>query len=115
MTAKSINISAYAGQAVRLTMIQAAVNNFFFDILMDNVRIDGGTKLEQTAGIASGKMFPVGTTTNTYVATDLAGNSSTCSFNVTGPFKARDCAKPVRHLFIYYGIQIKSSVLVLLG
>ncbi|HLF62215.1 MAG TPA: HYR domain-containing protein, partial [Saprospiraceae bacterium] len=39
--------------------------------------------VEQTAGLASGNMFPVGSTTNTFVVTDGAGNSSSCSFVVT--------------------------------
>jgi hypothetical protein len=39
--------------------------------------------LVQTAGIASGGVFPVGTTVNTFRATDAAGNQSFCSFNVT--------------------------------
>ena len=34
-------------------------------------------------GLASGSAFPVGTTTNTYRATDPAGNTATCSFTVT--------------------------------
>lgn len=38
--------------------------------------------LTQTAGLPSGSAFPVGTTTNTFQATDDAGNSSTCSFTV---------------------------------
>jgi len=38
--------------------------------------------LTQTAGLPSGAAFPVGTTTNTYVATDDAGNTSSCSFTV---------------------------------
>ncbi len=37
----------------------------------------------QTAGLASGATFPVGTTTNTFVVTDAAGNTATCSFEVT--------------------------------
>ncbi|MCB9283533.1 MAG: HYR domain-containing protein [Lewinellaceae bacterium] len=37
----------------------------------------------QTAGLASGSAFPVGTTTNTFNYTDDAGNSGTCSFTVT--------------------------------
>ncbi|WP_162426644.1 glycine-rich protein [Pontibacter pudoricolor] len=37
----------------------------------------------QTAGLASGALFPVGTTTNTFVATDAVGNTSTTSFDVT--------------------------------
>ncbi|MEJ8803469.1 glycine-rich protein [Pontibacter sp. H249] len=37
----------------------------------------------QTAGLASGSLFPVGTTTNTFEATDAAGNKSQISFDVT--------------------------------
>ncbi|MFN8394955.1 MAG: HYR domain-containing protein [Bacteroidia bacterium] len=37
----------------------------------------------QTAGLASGAAFPVGTTTNTFRVTDASGNSATCSFTVT--------------------------------
>jgi len=39
--------------------------------------------VEQTAGLASGSEFPLGTTTNTFVVTDGAGNTATCSFTVT--------------------------------
>lgn len=35
------------------------------------------------SGIASGGFFPIGTTTNTYSVSDLAGNTATCSFDVT--------------------------------
>ncbi len=42
-----------------------------------------GATIQQTAGIASGQTFPVGTTVNTYVVTDAAGNQATCSFSVT--------------------------------
>ncbi|AUC83451.1 HYR domain-containing protein [Lacinutrix sp. Bg11-31] len=37
---------------------------------------------QQTAGLASGSDFPIGTTTNTFVVTDVSGNSVTCSFDV---------------------------------
>jgi hypothetical protein len=37
----------------------------------------------QTAGLPSGSVFPVGTTTNTFVVTDASGLTATCSFNVT--------------------------------
>lgn len=37
----------------------------------------------QTAGLTSGSTFPVGTTTNTFSATDATGNTSTNSFTVT--------------------------------
>lgn len=43
----------------------------------------GTATLQQIAGLASGAVFPVGTTTNTYVVTDAAGGADTCSFNVT--------------------------------
>jgi hypothetical protein len=36
-----------------------------------------------TSGLASGAVFPYGTTTVTYTATDLAGNTAVCSFTVT--------------------------------
>ncbi|WP_461305341.1 HYR domain-containing protein, partial [Aureisphaera sp.] len=37
----------------------------------------------QTGGLASGSAFPVGINTITYTATDLAGNSVSCSFTIT--------------------------------
>lgn len=42
-----------------------------------------GTTLQQTAGNASGAAFSVGTQTITFVATDAALNTNTCSFTVT--------------------------------
>ena len=42
-----------------------------------------GEIITQTAGFASGEVFPVGTTTNTFVVTDASGNTATCSFDVT--------------------------------
>ena len=42
-----------------------------------------GASTLQTTGMASGEIFPIGTTTNTFEVTDAAGNKSTCSFNVT--------------------------------
>ena len=42
-----------------------------------------GATTTQTAGLPSGSAFPVGTTTNTFVVTDAAGNTATCSFDVT--------------------------------
>jgi predicted extracellular nuclease len=46
---------------------------------LDNCSIN----IQQTAGLTSGSVFPVGTTTNTFVVTDAANNSATCSFTVT--------------------------------
>ncbi|MFT5918911.1 MAG: PKD repeat protein [Granulosicoccus sp.] len=38
--------------------------------------------VNQTAGLISGSLFPNGTSTITYVATDGSGNTDTCSFDV---------------------------------
>lgn len=38
--------------------------------------------VQQTGGLASGSVFPLGVTTNTYTASDNLGNVTTCSFDV---------------------------------
>ena len=42
-----------------------------------------GFTVVQTAGLPSGSVFPVGTTTNSFLVTDGAGNAADCSFDVT--------------------------------
>ncbi|MDX2302057.1 MAG: DUF4082 domain-containing protein [Microscillaceae bacterium] len=42
-----------------------------------------GANIQRTAGLASGATFPLGTTTITYLVTDAAGKTTTCSFTVT--------------------------------
>ncbi|AUP81093.1 HYR domain-containing protein [Flavivirga eckloniae] len=42
-----------------------------------------GAVTTQTEGLASGEIFPVGTTTNTFQVKDAAGNTASCSFVVT--------------------------------
>ncbi|OUR94318.1 hypothetical protein A9Q87_01335 [Flavobacteriales bacterium 34_180_T64] len=42
-----------------------------------------GSVTIQTAGLASGSNFPIGTTVNTFEVTDTSGNTATCSFDVT--------------------------------
>ena len=39
--------------------------------------------LTQTSGLPSGSIFPVGTTTNSFLVIDASGNSTSCSFDVT--------------------------------
>lgn len=39
--------------------------------------------ISQTAGLSSGSVFPLGTTTNTFVVTDASENTASCSFTVT--------------------------------
>ncbi|PKP07892.1 MAG: hypothetical protein CVU08_15610, partial [Bacteroidetes bacterium HGW-Bacteroidetes-3] len=43
----------------------------------------GSSSIIQIAGFASGSVFPVGTTTNTFVVTEVSGNTVVCSFDVT--------------------------------
>ena len=43
----------------------------------------GAATTTQTAGLASGATFPVGTTTNTFQVSDGLGNTASCSFTVT--------------------------------
>lgn len=43
----------------------------------------GAVTVTQTSGLPSGSVFPVGVTTNTFVATDASGNTTTTSFTVT--------------------------------
>ena len=60
----------------------AGINNGngFVNISWNSI---GGISIAQTAGLASGASYPVGTTTNSFTATDASGNTATCSFDVT--------------------------------
>ncbi|WP_375559725.1 HYR domain-containing protein [Bernardetia sp. OM2101] len=60
--------------------ICGAIVTFALPTVSDNCTI---ASLNQTAGIASGDLYPVGTTTNTFLVTDNNGNTATCSFDVT--------------------------------
>ena len=42
-----------------------------------------GATTARTAGLASGSVFPIGTTTVTHRVTDASGNTASCSFTVT--------------------------------
>src|SRR6185436_9833507 len=42
-----------------------------------------GQTITQTAGLASGSVFPIGVTTNSFKVTDASGNTASCSFTVT--------------------------------
>ena len=42
----------------------------------------GAPNIIQTAGLPSGSVFPIGTTTNCFIVADVVGNTSTCCFNV---------------------------------
>ncbi|MGB3085920.1 MAG: HYR domain-containing protein [Saprospiraceae bacterium] len=54
--------------------------NFLAPIGTDNC---AGVTTSQTSGLASGSVFPIGTTTNTFKVTDASNNTATCSFTIT--------------------------------
>ncbi|MFT6359190.1 MAG: subtilisin-like proprotein convertase family protein, partial [Saprospiraceae bacterium] len=58
--------------------------------------------LIQTAGLASGEAFPIGTTVNTFTVTDDAGNVGTCSFDVT----VNEFANPISTLATNDQVQV---------
>lgn len=57
-----------------------ALINWVTPVASDNCQ---GVVFTQTAGPASGSVFPIGTTLVSYLATDAVGLTSGCSFNVT--------------------------------
>ncbi len=57
-----------------------ATVSFSMPIALDNCGID---TVVQTAGLPSGSQFPVGINTVEFTATDINGNTSTCSFTIT--------------------------------
>lgn len=58
----------------------SSIYNFTTPNATDNC---GSTNTVQTSGLPSGSLFPIGVTTNAWISTDLAGNTVTCSFDVT--------------------------------
>ncbi|MCB9315720.1 MAG: HYR domain-containing protein, partial [Lewinellaceae bacterium] len=61
----------------------AAVGNTGDGMVTITYSASSGGNLVQTTGLSSNSMFPTGMTTNTFVATDDAGNTASCSFKVT--------------------------------
>ncbi|MEK9628316.1 MAG: HYR domain-containing protein [Nitrospinota bacterium] len=60
--------------------LATAVVNYTAPTATDNVP---GVTVTQIAGLSSGATYPLGTTTNTFRATDAAGNTADASFTVT--------------------------------
>ena len=56
-----------------------AVVNYVAPVGTDNCP---GPVTTQIAGLPGGSIFPIGTTTNTFLVTDGSGNTAQCSFNV---------------------------------
>ena len=57
-----------------------SIHSFTSPTFADNCGIQS---VVMTAGGNSGNQFPTGTTTNTYLATDMSGNTATYSFDIT--------------------------------
>jgi hypothetical protein len=91
ITGFSFDLSAYAGQTVRLEFIEAGIIAAPLNVAFDNIRINNGLTMTQTTGLPSGSVFPVGTTTNTFVVVDACGTTESCNFDVT----VTDNEKPV--------------------
>jgi uncharacterized repeat protein (TIGR01451 family) len=58
----------------------------------------GSATTARTGGLASGAIFPVGTTTNTFRVSDAAGNHTDCSFTVTVLYNFTGFFSPVNNL-----------------
>jgi Secretion system C-terminal sorting domain/HYR domain len=73
--------------------------DIYSDVNMQHLYINALSRTDsiavvQTAGLASGSLFPEGVTTNTFTATDKSGNVGTCSFTVT----VRDAQNPTNYI-----------------
>jgi uncharacterized repeat protein (TIGR01451 family) len=73
-------ISCPSSFTLEPTCPSGAVGNYTTPVGSDNC---AGAVTNLTAGLASGSVFPIGTTTVTYTVTDASGNSTSCSFTVT--------------------------------
>jgi len=73
-------ISCPASITIEPTCPSGAIATYTTPTATDNC---GVQSVVRTAGLASGSVFPIGTTTVTHTATDIHGNQSSCSFTVT--------------------------------
>ena len=73
-------ISCPASITLEPTCPSGAIGTYTAPVGTDNC---AGSTTTRTAGLASGSVFPVGTTTVTYRVTDASGNTASCSFTVT--------------------------------
>ncbi|HKY26631.1 MAG TPA: HYR domain-containing protein, partial [Pyrinomonadaceae bacterium] len=73
-------ISCPANIVLEPTCPSGAIATFADATATDNC---GVQSVVRTAGPASGSVFPIGTTTVTFTATDIHGNTASCNFTVT--------------------------------
>jgi N-acetylneuraminic acid mutarotase len=72
-------ITCPADIVVNPSTLQGAIVNYPMPVATDNCTVT----LTQTGGIASGGLFPIGTTLIEFAATDAAGNRTNCNFKIT--------------------------------
>ena len=73
-------ISCPANITLEPTCPSGAIATYATPTATDNCAVQS---IVRTAGGASGTVFPIGTTTVTHLATDIHGNTASCSFTVT--------------------------------
>jgi hypothetical protein len=113
-------MSCPASKTVGATSLSGAVVNYTAPVCLD-CDCDHATPT-QTAGLASGSIFPLGTTVNTYQVTD-GGQTSTCNFSVTvvtcplggGYWKNNPSAWPVTTLTLGTVSYTQSELLTILN
>jgi predicted outer membrane repeat protein len=86
-TVSGINCSAGGGGSYCPSNITVSASNGCEAVVQygqpaatDNCQV---SSLTQTGGLTSGVSYPLGSTTNTFTATDPSGNTATCTFTVT--------------------------------
>ncbi len=70
-----------ANQVINLNPGECS-RNITYAVTASDLPCTSPVNIVQIAGLPSGSDFPIGTTTNTFVATDASGNTSSCSFTV---------------------------------
>jgi len=74
-------ISCPASITIESTCPSGAIATYATPTATDNCGVQSVTR--NTGSLASGSVFPIGTSTVTHTATDIYGNQSSCSFTVT--------------------------------
>jgi trimeric autotransporter adhesin len=73
----------------------------------------GSANVNLTSSLANGANFPIGTSTVTYTATDIAGNKATCSFTVTVALENTGGGTPCVNNWTYPALVNNETTLVL--
>ncbi|HKP35543.1 MAG TPA: PxKF domain-containing protein [Pyrinomonadaceae bacterium] len=89
------------------TSDNSMVVNYTAPVGQDNC---AGATTTQTAGLASGASFPVGTTTNTFRVTDGAGNYTECSFTVTVLYNFTGFFSPVNNPPVFNNVNAGKTI-----